>query len=49
MRFTSALCFTTLENLRRIDYVIDAFTKGKRVHAFVRQCAAPGRLPAAVF
>lgn len=35
-RFTSALCFTTLENLRRIDYVIDAFTKGKRVHAFVR-------------
>ena len=35
-RFTSALCFTTLENLRRIDYVIDAFTEGKRVHAFVR-------------
>lgn len=48
-RFTSALCFTTLENLRRIDYVIDAFTEGKRVPCLCAQCAAPGRLPAAVF
>lgn len=31
-RFISALCFTTIENLIRIDYIIKQFTKGQRVH-----------------
>jgi len=35
-RFISALCFTTLENLLRIDHIINYFTQGKRVHRFVR-------------
>lgn len=35
-RFTSALVITTLENLGRIDYVIDYFTSGKRVHRLIR-------------
>ncbi|MBQ9941564.1 MAG: 16S rRNA (cytosine(967)-C(5))-methyltransferase RsmB [Christensenellaceae bacterium] len=36
-RFVSALCYTVLENRLRIDYIIDAFTEGKRIHRFVRQ------------
>ena len=35
-RFVAALLYTTLENLGRIDYVIDSFTVGKRVHKLVR-------------
>ncbi len=35
-RFVAALLYTTLENRGRIDYVIDGFTAGKRVHKFVR-------------
>lgn len=35
-RFVAALLYTTLENKGRIDYVIDCFTKGKRIHKFVR-------------
>ncbi len=35
-RFVSALVYTTLENLLRIDHVIDSFTEGKKIHRFVR-------------
>lgn len=35
-RFVSALCFTTLENLYRIDYVIGQYTQGKRIHRMIR-------------
>lgn len=35
-RFVSALCFTTLENQRRIDYVISQFTQGKRIHRLIQ-------------
>ena len=35
-RFVSALVYTTLENLLRVDHVIDSFTEGKKVHRFVR-------------
>ena len=35
-RFISALVFTTLENQGRIDYIIDSFTQGKRVHRLIR-------------
>ena len=35
-RFVAALLYTTLENKGRIDYVIDSFTSGKRIHKLVR-------------
>ncbi len=35
-RFLAALVYTTLENQIRIDYVIDHFTPGKRIHRLVR-------------
>ena len=35
-RFITALCFTTIENLYRIDYIIDHFTSGKRIHRIIR-------------
>lgn len=35
-RFTAALCYTTLENLGRIDYVIAEYTQGKRLHKIIR-------------
>ena len=35
-RFITALCFTTLENKKRIDYVIAQFTQGKRVHRLIQ-------------
>ena len=35
-RFCARLANTTVENLLRIDYVIDRFTEGKRVHRLIR-------------
>lgn len=35
-RFVSALCFTTLENIYRIDYVLRQFTGPKRVHRLIQ-------------
>lgn len=35
-RFTAALVYTTLENLIRIDYVIDYFASAKRMHRYIR-------------
>ena len=35
-RFCARLCYTALENLIKIDYVIDFFAKGKRIHRMVR-------------
>ena len=35
-RFCARLCSTTVENLTLIDYVIDSFTSGKRVHRLIR-------------
>lgn len=35
-RFISALCFTVLENKKRLDYVIGQFTQGKRIHKLIR-------------
>ncbi len=35
-RFCTRLITVTLENLIRIDYVIDAFTEGKRIHRQIR-------------
>ncbi len=35
-RFAAALVYTTLENLLRIDYVIDYFAKANRIHRYVR-------------
>lgn len=41
-RFISALCYTTLENLNRIDYIISTFTQGKRIHRAVRNALRLG-------
>lgn len=35
-RFCARLANATVENLLRIDYVIDCFTQGKRVHRLIR-------------
>ena len=35
-RFASALCYTTLENIGRIDYIIDEYAKSKRIHKIIR-------------
>lgn len=34
-RFVTALCHTLFENRIKIDFVIDSFTKGKRVHSLI--------------
>ena len=41
-RFITALCFTTIENLYRIDYIIDHFTSGKRIHRIIRNILRTG-------
>jgi len=41
-RFISALCYTTMENLIRIDYVIKYFTQGKRIHRVVKNALRIG-------
>lgn len=41
-RFVSALCYTTLENLIRIDYIIKAFTGKARVHKEVKNALRIG-------
>lgn len=35
-RFITALVSTTIENLQRIDFVIDSFVRAKRVHTVIR-------------
>ena len=35
-RFCARLCSSVIQNLTKIDYVIDYFTKGKRVHRLIR-------------
>lgn len=35
-KFTSALVYTTLENVLRIDYIINRFVSGKKVHHYIR-------------
>lgn len=35
-RFCARLCSATIQNLTRIDYIIDSFTQGKRVHRLIR-------------
>lgn len=41
-RFVSALCYTTLENLIRIDYIIKQFTSGTRIHSDVKNALRIG-------
>ena len=40
--FITALVYTTLENLIRIDYCIDSFLSSKKVHHFVRNVLRTG-------
>ena len=41
-RFCAALVYTTLENLIRIDYIIDYFVKTKRLHPYIRNVLRTG-------
>lgn len=41
-RFAAALVYTTLENLLRIDYVIDYFARTNRMHRYVRNVLRVG-------
>ena len=41
-RFTSAIVYTTMENLLRIDHVISSFTKKQRLHRFIKNVLRVG-------